>query len=94
MQTADYRLYHWRSADQREIDILIDGGSHLVCVEVKASASVSGDDFKHLKWFSKDGPGGSRTCTGIVLYLGKEKLTFGNRNFALPVSALWSDINA
>ena len=93
MQTADYRLYHWRSADQREIDILIDGGSHLVCVEVKASASVSGDDFKHLKWFSKDGPGRSRACTGIVFYLGQEKLTFGDRNFALPVSALWSEIN-
>jgi predicted AAA+ superfamily ATPase len=94
MQDADYRLYHWRSADQREIDILVDGGSHLVCVEVKASASVSGDDFKHLKWFSKDGPGRSRTCTGIVFYLGQEKLTFGDRNFALPVSALWSDIDA
>lgn len=25
MQAADYRLSHWRSADQREIDILIDG---------------------------------------------------------------------
>lgn len=93
MQDADYRLYHWRSADQREIDILIDGGSHLVCVEIKASASVSGDDFKHLKWFSKDGPGRSRTCTGIVFYLGQEKLTFGDRNFALPVSALWSEIS-
>ena len=94
MQAADYRLYHWRSADQREIDILIDGGNHLVCVEIKASASVSGDDFKHLKWFSKDGPGRSRACTGIVFYLGQEKLTFGDRNFALPVSALWSEINA
>ena len=93
MQDADYRLYHWRSADQREIDILIDGGSHLVCVEVKASASVGSEDFKHLKWFSKDGPGRSRTCTGIVFYLGQEKLTFGGRNFALPVSALWSAIN-
>lgn len=93
MQDADYRLYHWRSADQREIDILIDGGSHLVCVEIKASASVSGDDFKHLKWFSKGGPGRSRTCTGIVFYLGQEKLTFGDRSFALPVSSLWSEIN-
>lgn len=93
MQDADYRLYHWRSAEQREIDILIDGGSHLVCVEIKASASVSGDDFKHLKWFSKDGPGRDRTCTGIVFYLGKEKLTFGDRSFALPVSALWTEVN-
>ena len=93
MQDADYRLYHWRSAEQREIDILIDGGSHLVCVEIKASASVSGDDFKHLKWFSKDGPGRDRICTGIVFYLGKEKLTFGDRSFALPVSALWTEVN-
>ena len=88
MQVADYRLYHWRSADQREIDILIDGGSLLVCVEIKASASVCSDDFKHLKWFSKDGPGRSRTCTGIVFYLGQEKFTFGDRRFVLPVSAL------
>ena len=93
MQDADYRLYHWRNADQREIDILIDGGSRLVNVEIKASASVSGADFRHLKWFATDGPGRSRTCTGIVLYLGQEKLTFGNRTFALPVSSLWSSID-
>nr|WP_255200233.1 DUF4143 domain-containing protein [Sulfitobacter sp. HGT1] len=79
-------------ADQREIDILIDGGSLLVCVEIKASASVCSDDFKHLKWFSKDGPGRSRTCTGIVFYPGQEKFTFGDRRFALPVSALWNEV--
>lgn len=94
LQEADYRLYHWRSADQREIDILIDGGSHLVGVEIKSSASVSAEDFKHLKWFAKDGPGHTRTCTGIVFYLGQEKLTFGDRTFALPVSSLWSDIRS
>ena len=92
IQDADYRLYHWRSPDQREIDILIDGGRDLVCIEVKSSATVSSEDFKHLKWFAKDGPGRSRTCTGIVFYLGQEKLTFGDRNFAVPVSALWSAI--
>ena len=57
LQGSDYRLYHWRSSEQREIDILIDGGNHLVNVEVKSTSSVSHDDFKHLKWFSKDGPG-------------------------------------
>lgn len=93
LQDADYRLYHWRSADQREIDILIDGGQHLVCVEIKASATVGSEDFKHLKWFSEAGPGRRRTCTGVVFYLGQEKLTFGGRNFALPVSALWSGVD-
>ena len=94
MQDADYRLYHWRNADRREIDIPIDGGSHLVNVEIKSSASVGSADFKHLKWFASDGPGRSRTCTGIVFYLGQDMLTFGNRTFALPVSSLWSSIDA
>ncbi|MXY32550.1 MAG: ATP-binding protein [Boseongicola sp. SB0664_bin_43] len=94
MQDADYRLYHWRSADRREIDILIDGGSHLVNIEIKASASAGRADFRHLTWFASDGPGRSRTCTGIVFYLGQEKLTFGHRTFALPVSSLWSSIDA
>ena len=92
MQDADYRLYHWRSADRREIDVLIDGGHQLVNVEVKSAAAVNSDDFKHLKWFASDGPGRSRSCTGIVFYLGREKLTFGDRNFALPLSSLWSAI--
>jgi len=92
MQKADYRLYHWRSAEQREIDILIDGGNHLANIEVKSSSTVSGDDFKHLKWFSKEGPGRTKSCTGIVFYLGKEKLSFGDKNYALPVSSLWSHV--
>lgn len=93
MQEMDYRLYHWRSADQREIDILIDGGHHLINVEVKSSASISAEDFKHLRWFAADGPGKSRTCTGIVFYLGQQKLTFSDRMFALPLSALWGAVD-
>lgn len=90
MQGDDYRLFHWRSADRREIDILIDGGHRLVGFEVKSAATVSADDFKHLRWFANDGPGRGRKVNGIVFYLGQEKLTFGNGNFALPLSALWT----
>ena len=93
MQDDDYRLYHWRSADRREIDVLIDGGHRLVGLEVKSATTVSADDFKHLRWFAKDGPGRGRKVRGIVLYLGHEKLTFGDGNFALPLSTLWSEIN-
>jgi len=92
MQGADYRLYHWRSADQREIDIVADGGNRLSLFEVKSSASVALSDFRHLDWFAKDGPGRSRSCTGIIFYMGREKLTFGENNFALPVSSLWSTV--
>ena len=92
LQDADYRLYHWRSADRREIDILIDGDQKLVNIEVKSSATVDTSDFKHLNWFAKDGPGRNRNCTGVVFYMGRQKLTFGERDFAIPVSALWSAI--
>lgn len=92
MQDDDYRLYHWRSADRREIDILIDGGRRLVGLEVKSAATVSADDFKHLRWFAKDGPGRGRKVSGIILYLGQEKLTFGDGNFALPLSAIWAPL--
>ena len=60
--------------------------------QLSEPAPVTRRDFRHLKWFAKDGPGRSGTCTGIVFYLGEVKLTFGNRNFALPVSSLWSEV--
>jgi len=92
MQEEDYRPYHWRSADRREIDILIDGGHRLVAIEVKSAATVAADDFKHLKWFAKDGPGKGRQTVGLVFYLGQEKLTMGEGNFALPFSTLWAGV--
>lgn len=92
IQEEDYRLYHWRSADRREIDILIDGGHRLVGIEVKAATTVAAEDFKHLKWFATDGPGRGRSTVGIVLYLGQEKLTMGEDRFALPLSALWASV--
>lgn len=93
MQDEDYRLYHWRSADRREIDILIDGGYRLVAIEVKSATTVAADDFKHLKWFANDGPGKGRHTVGLVFYLGQEKLTMGDGNFALPLSALWTAVD-
>ena len=92
MQDADYRLYHWRSADQREIDIVVDGGSQLSLFEVKSSASVTLSDLRHVEWFAKYGPRRSRSCSGVIFYMGHEKLTFGENKFALPVNSLWSAI--
>ncbi len=93
MQDEDHRLYHWRSADRREIDILIDGGHRLVAIEVKSAATVAADDFKHLTWFSNDGPGKGHHNISLVFYLGQEKLTMGNGKFALPLSSLWTAVD-
>ena len=93
LQDDDFRLYHWRSPDQREVDIIIDGGASIIGVEVKASVTVTADDFRHLNWFAEAGPAKRRAFTGIVFYLGRNKVSFGDRRFALPVSTLWSRID-
>ena len=88
-QAGDIRLYHWRNRDKREIDIIVDANSHLVCIEVKSSSTVHAADFKHIKWFAQDGPGCARVVSGVVFYLGDQRLSFGDRCFALPISTLW-----
>jgi hypothetical protein len=44
---------------------------------MKASTTVSADDFRHLDWFFKDGPGKAYKGSAFVVYLGDQKLSFG-----------------
>ena len=90
-QENSFRLYHWRDQRGHEIDILAESVNHLAAIEVKASSSVNAEDFRHLDWFSETGPGKRRQVTSVVFYLGAQKLTFGNRRYALPISCLWGD---
>ena len=88
-QKAGFRFYHWRDQRGREVDILAESANDVAAIEVKASTSVSRQDFRHLRWFAAEGPGKTRTVTSIVFYLGERKLKFGDRRYALPVSCLW-----
>ena len=92
-QINDFRFYHWRGERGREVDILVESAERLIAIEVKASTTVASQDFKHLRWFADTGPGAKRQVTQIVFYLGAEVLSFGERNFALPVSMLWANGN-
>ena len=81
-----YELTHYRDSDRREIDFLVKGkDDELVGIEVK-SGTVGAGDFKHLKWFASHLA--RRRFTGIVLYSGKDALSFGNDMYAVPLSAL------
>ena len=90
-QEQGFNFYHWRDQRGREIDILAENGNRLIAFEVKASSSVDRKDFKHMVWFSTEGPGKNRPVSSILFYLGEHKLTFGKNLFALPASILWSE---
>jgi uncharacterized protein len=88
-QEDDYRLFHYRDRQKREIDFLIEGpGGSLVGIEVKSGSMVSKDDTKHMRWF-KENIAKKRSFIGIVLYTGEHALPLGENFWAVPMQALW-----
>jgi predicted AAA+ superfamily ATPase len=89
-QSGDWRLWHWRNQDGREIDIVAEYGRSLVAVEVKAAATLDAVDLRNLRWFKSEGPGRTWDTTGLLFYLGDRVLSFGDRLFGLPLSVFWA----
>lgn len=83
-------LLHMRTAAGTEVDFVVEGpDGRLAAVEVKASATVRGEDFKHLSTL-RDRLGKERFLRGVVLYAGGERLPFGDRLEAWPLATLWT----
>jgi len=81
-------VFHFRERSGLEVDLVLETpDGRVVGIEVKASATVRSEDFKGLR-FLRDALG-NRFRRGVVLYLGRESLSFGSRMSALPMSALW-----
>lgn len=85
-----WRLHHWR-VDRHEIDLIAEApGKLLALFETKASTDVGLNDFRHIMWFRREGPGRSYRTFGFVIYMGEHVLSFGPGLLALPLSILWS----
>lgn len=81
-------LHHFRDRDGREVDLIVEArDGQIAGVEVKAAASISERDFRGLRHLQSKL--GSRFEQGVVLYTGADALPWGDRLWALPVSALW-----
>ena len=64
------------------------GGGRVVGVEIKASASVSRSDARHLEWLSKVLD--DRFAGGVVLHTGPDTFELADRIVAAPISTLWA----
>lgn len=85
----DVGLHHFRTAAGRGIDLVIEArDGSLAGIESKLSATVRARDFNALRHL-RDRLG-DRFRAGVVLYTGPETLPFGDRLWAIPVSALWT----
>lgn len=82
------QLYHFRTAAQQEVDLVLENpAGDIVGVEIKTAASVSGNDLKGLRALAEIA--GSRFVRGVVLYGGREIIPFSTRILAVPFGALW-----
>jgi len=79
-------FYHFRNKDKVEVDMIMQQGSKLAGIEVKASATVTQSDFKGLNKLKN--ACGEQFAAGVVFYDGENILPFGDRLFAVPVSTL------
>jgi len=89
-QEDAYRFHHFRDKDGAEVDIVLERSTgHLAGVEVKASATVTGSDFRGLRRLQA--AAGERFTAGIVLYDGETGVGFGDGLHAVPLRNLWED---
>ena len=82
-------LHHLRQHNGRhEIDVLVElDTGHIIGIEVKATASPSGHDARHLAWLRDEV--GDRFLAGVVLHTGPGIIPLGDRLRATPISTLW-----
>lgn len=81
-------LFHYRTKDKVEVDIVLENRrGQVVAIDVKAASTVRGDDFRGIQHL-KDRLG-DELVVGIVLYTGQQTLPFGPSFRAVPISALW-----
>lgn len=81
-------LFHYRTKDQIEVDLVLENRrGQVVAIDVKASSTVRGDDFRGIRHLA--GRLGSDFLAGFVLYTGTRTVPFGPKNRAVPLAALW-----
>ncbi len=89
--TSDSRptMHHFRTrGGGTEVDAVLERrGGEIVGVEVKASATPTERDFRGLSELRDTR--GEKFLAGIVIHCGEQTLNFGERMWAVPVSALW-----
>ncbi len=68
-----YKLYYWRTADNKEVDFVLYGEKGLLAFEVKRTAKVTPSMLRGLKLFKKDYP----AAQTYLIYGGKNREYIG-----------------
>ncbi len=86
---AQPELFYWRTASGQEVDIVLeDRAGRLAGVEIKAAATLGGNDVRGLQALAS--AAGRNWVRGVVLYTGTEVIPFSGNLHGVPLTQLWS----
>jgi hypothetical protein len=81
-------LFFWRTANGQEVDIVLeDRAGRVAGVEIKASATLGGNDVRGLLALAN--AAGKNWVRGVVLYTGTEVIPFASNLHGVPIGRLW-----
>jgi predicted AAA+ superfamily ATPase len=75
-------LFYWRTATGEEVDLVVEMGTELLGIEVKATRTPRASDVAHLRTFREEYGERVRGC--LLLYGGDEIAWMGPRILAVP----------
>jgi uncharacterized protein len=83
-------LYHFRTYDDKEVDVVMEGrGGGVVGIEVKATDNPGERAFAGLAALAE--AAGKDFVRGILLYTGDQVIPWRENIAAVPVAALWQE---
>lgn len=81
-------LYHWRTHEGDEVDVVLESGAgNIVALEVKSASTINAADISGLSRLAQ--LSGDKFHKGILLYQGHNIIPLEKKIIALPISALW-----
>lgn len=86
-QDEPVEFFHFRDKDGVEVDVVAERGTQVAGVEVKASSTVTSEDFAGLRKLRQ--VTGRCFAAGVVVYDGESSASFGDGLHAVPIRALW-----
>lgn len=79
-RNVPFDLYFWRDNTGNEMDIIIDKGTYLYPIEIKAGKTITNEYFKNLQFWSKI----AGTEEGTVIYAGDSSQKRSNGMNVIP----------
>ena len=83
------QMYHYRTQSGIEVDFVLENrAGQIVGIEVKASETISPEDWKGLNVLGEEM--GDKMIRGVILYSGKAVIALRKDRIAIPLTALWN----